>query len=199
MVWHYSASARSIPFSGLAVSARLLGRDAFQLAVFSRTRIKSGVSWFGRSRLRLPDAGAGEAQHLHCTAHTDILEPQGGRPPKLSLQRGCIYHLALEAPLFKGMSTGLKAFLESPGVCGFRPCARTHLKKPCVTLVWLVGRTTNTKKRSGLYHEEGYLFFSCFSRARTKLQLNGPWLRVGHLPVSDNAIDNHCIALDSRI
>ena len=44
----------------------------------------------------------------------------------------------------RGMPTWPEAFLELPDVCGLRPCDRTHLKKrPCATLVRLVGRMTN--------------------------------------------------------
>ena len=45
------------------------------------------------------------------------------------LRRGWAYRLV---PLFREMQTRLKAFFEPPGVCGFRLCARTNLKKSLV-------------------------------------------------------------------
>ena len=39
------------------------------------------------------------------------------------------------------MPTGPEAFLEPPVVSELQPCSKTHIKKPCVTLVWLVRRT----------------------------------------------------------
>ena len=42
------------------------------------------------------------------------------------------------------MSTRPKAFLEPPDVCGLLSCPRAHLKRPCATLLRLVGRMTNT-------------------------------------------------------
>ena len=51
-----------------------LGWDTLQLAVFNGTRVEWGVFWFGGSRSRLPDIGAGEAHHLRPWA-------SGGRTP----------------------------------------------------------------------------------------------------------------------
>ena len=53
-----TASARSISFSVLAVSPRLLGQDALPMTVFYGTWIKSDMSWLVDSRLSLPDASA---------------------------------------------------------------------------------------------------------------------------------------------
>ena len=50
------------------------------------------------TQLRLPHVDSGEAQHSHHVAD----------PP----WRGQVYHLVPEAPFFKRMQTGPKAFLE---------------------------------------------------------------------------------------
>ena len=64
-----------------------------------------------------------------CTL-TGILELQGAVPPISNPPwKHKIYSLAPEAPLFKRMPTGPKAFLELLGVSGLRPCAWIHLKK----------------------------------------------------------------------
>ena len=42
------------------------------------------------------------------------------------------------------MPTQPEAFLEPLNMSGPRPCARSLQKRPCATLVRLVGRTTNT-------------------------------------------------------
>ena len=135
-------------FFVLVVSTGWLGQDAFQLAVSSGRQNRSGVSWLCGSRLRLPDASAREAQNSCLTAHTNILEPQEAiLPGSNPLWRGYVYHLAPKAPFLKGMWTGLKAFLESLGVCGFWPCAWTYLKKrPFAILIWLVGHITTTRE-----------------------------------------------------
>ena len=36
-------------------------------------------------------------------------------------------------PRFRGMPTGIEAFLEPPGAFGLRPCVRTHLRKSIVS------------------------------------------------------------------
>ena len=51
------------------------------------------------------------------------------------------------------MPTGSDAFLKPLDVSGLRPCARTYLKRHCATLVWLVGRTTNTNLMQPCYLE----------------------------------------------
>ena len=53
-----------------------------------------------------------------------------GPPPRLLRPSGgWVYCRAPEAPLIRGMPTGPYAFLEMPGACGLRPCARTHQEK----------------------------------------------------------------------
>ena len=67
-----------------------------------------------------------------CTL-SGILEPQGAIPPgSYPSWGGWVYCLASEAPLFRRMLTGVKAFLESLGVSELWPCAQTHLKKSLV-------------------------------------------------------------------
>ena len=61
-----------------------------------------------------------------CASSLDMLQVAVS-PRILTLFGG--YRLAPEAPPFRGMPTGLEAFLKMPGACGLRPCARTHLKK----------------------------------------------------------------------
>ena len=59
-----------------------------------------------------------------------FLRPTGGLPPKLlPTSGGWVYCLVPEAPLIRGMPTGVLVFLE---MCGLQPCARTHLKKGLV-------------------------------------------------------------------
>ena len=49
--------------------------------------------------------------------------------------RGWVHRLVPEAPHFREMPTGSEAFLEIQGASGLRSSARTHLKRPCATLV----------------------------------------------------------------
>ena len=54
---------------------------------------------------------------------------RGPSPPRFNpLRRGWAYRLAPEATLFRGIPVGPEAFLEPPGACRLRSCARTHLK-----------------------------------------------------------------------
>ena len=55
----------------------------------------------------------------------------GGLPPRLlpPFEGGWVNCPAPEAPLTRGMPTGPRAFLGTPGACRLRPCTRSHLKK----------------------------------------------------------------------
>ena len=81
---------------------------------------------------------------IHVTWPT-LLKPQGAIPWTLNPLGGPrIIAWRLGRPIFRGMPTGYKVFLEPPGVSGLRPpFAGTTLKRPCAKLVRLVGRTTN--------------------------------------------------------
>ena len=73
---------------------------------------------------------------------------QSPTDPRLKLSvEGLGYREALEAPLFGGMPTESGAFLKPTGSVQAIAQRRTHLKKPCATLVWSVERTTNTGPR----------------------------------------------------
>ena len=68
--------------------------------------------------------GTREAGHLCHVVKTDTLWSFGGFPSHSHLLwQGLIYPMAPEAPLFLGMSTRPKAFLEPPGVFGQWPGA----------------------------------------------------------------------------
>ena len=104
----YTSSHWKLSFTGWRWT--LLYAESLYILAFS------SMSWLGGSRLKLSDLDAGEAQHSYLSADTDILKPQWAiHPGSNPLQRGWIYRL------FSGIPTGLKAFLEPPGVCGFRP------------------------------------------------------------------------------
>ena len=75
---------------------------------------------------------------------TGILEPQGAVPPGSNPPwRGWVYRLALEVPLFGGMLMGSRHFWNR---LGYGPTPGLSKKKPCATLVWLVGWSTNITK-----------------------------------------------------
>ena len=69
----------------------------------------------------------------------------GSRPQVLNLIREArfiIWHMRRQ--FFSGMPIGPEVFLELLGVSRLKPSAWTHLKRPCATLIRLMGRTTNT-------------------------------------------------------
>ena len=75
------------------------------------------------------------------------MEPKGAVSLALTLLGGTRF---ITWRLFRGMSTEPEAFLEPLGMSGLRPCAYTHLKKLCVTLVRSVERTTNANSAAGV-------------------------------------------------
>ena len=76
---------------------------------------------------------------------------RGPFPPGFKhLRMGWVYHLAHEATLFRGRPTRPEVFLKMPGECRLQPCARIHIKRPCIILVRLVGQMTNTSCLSPL-------------------------------------------------
>ena len=81
------------------------------------------------TRSRLPDVGVEETQH---SRHAADPPRASGRavPEALTLpEKGWVYRLAPEVPLFRGISINPEAFFKPPGVSRLRPCALTHLKK----------------------------------------------------------------------
>ena len=77
-----------------------------------------------------------------CASSLDIPLPSGVRPSMV--QRCLVNCLAPGASLCRRMPTEPEVFLKILGACALRPCAQTHLKKPCAILIRLVGRKTNT-------------------------------------------------------
>ena len=84
-------------------------------AVFFSARVESGVFYRSDSRSMQPAISAGRSLALMPRSWDWYsLGPEGPvSPGSHLLQQGFIYHLAPEAPLFNGMATRLKAFLES--------------------------------------------------------------------------------------
>ena len=65
-----------------------------------------------------------------CLGTGYFLRPQGGVLQAFTpFEGGCIYCLAPEALLIRGMLTRLKVFLAIPDACGLQPCDQTHLNK----------------------------------------------------------------------
>ena len=81
---------------------------------------------------------------FRCVTSLDIPRASGGCPPR----RGKVYRLAHEAPLSRGMLTGLEAFLKLPGAFRQRYCAWTHLKK-ALCHIRPVGGTEDKYRCSG--------------------------------------------------
>ena len=106
----------------------------------------------------------------------DFLRPQGDFPPGFYPLR-VDHHQAPEAPLIRGMLTGLLAFLGMPGTYGLRHCARTHLKRPCATHAHWVGRTSNTADHYRCYtNSTRLLTFSMYcGGARGVVEWRCPW------------------------
>ena len=77
------------------------------------------------------------------------------------------------------MLTEPKAFLETPSVSGLRPCARIHLERPCATLVWLVGRSTNKTCPPGFGPVQ------CL-KSTTDSKPKGSRLPLGHLRMGED-------------
>ena len=66
---------------------------------------------------------------VRCISSLEILLASRGRPPGFNpLQRGCVYYLAPEAPLFEGIPTGPEAFWGLPDGCGLQSFDRNKLK-----------------------------------------------------------------------
>ena len=117
------------------------------------------------------------------------------RPAVVSTARiWSVYHLAPEAPFFRGMLTGPGAFSDPPGASGLRPCARIYLKKglvphssgwwgrgqkPLIDLLWRVNPslTDHFEKKICYKFSVGFMsvsfvgyfidFFICVSQRRT--------------------------------
>ena len=76
---------------------------------------------------------------------TSMVEPHEAVSQALTLHGGVrskAWHPSLS--LLGECVEGQKHFWSTLGVSGVRPCALTHLKKPCASLFWMLGRTTNT-------------------------------------------------------
>ena len=103
---------------------RPLGREIFWL-VHGSVRVCLG---FGGSRSRLPDKVSRKPAFMSRVLRLVLLEPQRAvlQAPTLIGRAGFIVWHTRRT--FRGMSMGLEAFLELPGVSGLRLCARTHLK-----------------------------------------------------------------------
>ena len=86
-----------------------------QLTQYSTVYVGRSISWTSRCRSRRALSGILETQRA---VHL------GSNPPWSSW----VYRLVPKATLFRGMQTGLEAFLEWLGVSGQRPCTRTLLK-----------------------------------------------------------------------
>ena len=65
------------------ISPSPLDRETLQLAMFTGTQIRLGMSWLGGCLSRLPNTGARKAQHSHLMADTGIIEPQRVIPTRL--------------------------------------------------------------------------------------------------------------------
>ena len=89
-----------------------LSKPSFRSAVLAEARIRSGVAWWV---VYFPSAS-------------------GGLPPRLlsPFEGGWVNCPAPEAPLTRGIPTGPRAFLGTPGACGLRPCSRSNLKEGLV-------------------------------------------------------------------
>ena len=110
------------------MSAHPLVRDAFQLAVFSGTQIRSGVSWLGGSWLRLPDTGAGRPSIPVSRLEPTSLSHRRSSLQALTLSEGVGFITWRPGHVFQGISTELKGFLNRRA-CGFRPWDQNHFKK----------------------------------------------------------------------
>ena len=99
------------------------------------------------------------------------------------------------------MPTKPEEFLEPSGAFGLWPCTRTYLKILCATLVWLVGRSTNTSSISRCFVQTLFsgLFGIC---AVADLRPKGPRLQLGHLWVDKlhhRQLCHPCIVLDIAV
>ena len=100
-----------------------LGRDA--LSQPCSLIHGSGRVWFGFSdcRLRLPNTGTEEAQHRVSQFKLTLFGLRGAVALGSYLFRqGSVHCLTPESPIFRGMPTGLKAFLEPPSMSRLRSC-----------------------------------------------------------------------------
>ena len=62
------------------------------------------------------------------STHVSWLTPSTVTPDFYPLRKGWVYQLGAEEPFLGECQWGQWHFLEPPGVCRFRPCARTTLK-----------------------------------------------------------------------
>ena len=69
---------------------------------------------------------------------------RGSSPQVLTIVGGAKFIAWRPRRPLRGMPTCLGYGM--PGVSGLRPCARTHLKRPCAILVWFMGPKKNTDK-----------------------------------------------------
>ena len=84
---------------------------------------------------------------MSCTLRPALLEPQEAVPQALTLSRGAmLITWRLRHPSLGECRRGLRHFWECQGYLGYSPAPGHTLKRPCATLVLLVGRTTNTNE-----------------------------------------------------
>ena len=105
-----------------------------------------------------------------CVSSLDIPRASGAVPQVLTLLGGARFIAWRRRRSFlREHRRG--PFWGMPGVFGQRPSAWTQLKKPCATLVQLVGRSTNTvmtikiknrhkSKRSNVEYRNVFIYFS---------------------------------------
>ena len=74
-------------------------------------------------------------RHSCHTSWDKRTDPAGSNP----LRRGLVYRLAPEVTRFRVVPTGIKSFLEPPGVCGLRSCAWFKQKSACAILTRMWG------------------------------------------------------------
>ena len=75
----------------------------------------------------------------HCTVFVHLISfpphvgcfcwSEGCPPGSNPFQKGWVYHLVSEAPLFRGMLMSPEVFLKPLGESGLRPCTQIHFKK----------------------------------------------------------------------
>ena len=124
---HYTVSANSIPFFVLSFSTGSLSRNPLRLAGFASTRIRSGVFWLAGVLSKPSDMGT-EKPAFMC-AYTDSPRASGRRLSSSSLRKGQVFRLTPGAPIFRGLPTGIDAFLEPPSVSGLESSTWAHFRK----------------------------------------------------------------------
>ena len=112
---------------------------------------KHYATWLGHISVSHVGKSCSDQVVMWKSVMTGNLKPQGAVSPGFnSLWRGWVYPRAPEVSLFRGIPTSPRHFWDCQGHVGFGPAPGPTLKRPCATLVHLVGRITNISSPIGM-------------------------------------------------